>query len=80
MEDTAMNLGHGAKVGAFLFGMGTVLDLRAHAAFVGHNRTVLGSIGSDFRRVGEFLAIAGDRLEAEVKEQEDKQMSLKLNG
>ena len=68
-----------AEVSALVFGMGTVLDLRGHSVFHPHGQNGFGSISSDFRRVGEFFAIAMDAAQAEVTEHAAKQMPLKLN-
>jgi hypothetical protein len=69
-----------AKAEAFLFGMGSVFDLRGRFVFGPHGHSVFSSIGSDFGRVGDDFGVAIEQMREETAAHAAQQMSLKLNG
>jgi len=68
-----------AKMRAFLFGMGSVLDVSGRSVMVLPAESEADRIAHDFRRVGERFAVASEELKPEFEAEIARQLPLKLN-
>jgi hypothetical protein len=68
-----------AQFRAFVFGMGSMLDLSGRSVMALPSADDFAMVGHDFQRVGDSIAVAVDGISPEIKAEEVKQLSLKLD-
>ena len=68
-----------AQFKAFVFGMGSMLDISGRSVMALPSADDFAIVGHDFQRVGDSVAAAVDEIAPEIKAEQARQLSLKLD-